>query len=279
MRRQAAATVSTVTVPDMATPADHVAPGSSGWEFLSSQITGVAIPRSVADLHSGAGPEPERRHESHRLFDHEPPHPTRVGGGQRRWVSSVWAARAAGRLALRLSSCRVKRDARPADGTSRATLAGEAASAALPGSGELQVIPTGEEDMGAWGTGSFENDDARDWIGDLAESAGLSAVDSALDVVATSARYLEAPECCAALAAAEVVAALGGRPGATVPEEVSTFARGHPRPSPALVATAKTANHKIMQQSELLDLWRDSDEFESWRAEVADLQHRLEGAG
>lgn len=66
--------------------------------------------------------------------------------------------------------------------------------------------------MGARGCGSFENDDAADWVYEL-ESGGVAAVASALEQVSSVAEdeYLEAHEASAAMAAAEIVAA--GRDG------------------------------------------------------------------
>ena len=130
--------------------------------------------------------------------------------------------------------------------------------------------------MGAWGTGSFENDDALDWMGDLAESGDAAAVESALKVVAESTGYLEAPEGSAALAAAEVVAALRGQPAGDLPEEVALFTRGRARPSPELVATARAAVERVLQDSELRELWEETDDFETWQAGVADLVRRLQ---
>lgn len=63
--------------------------------------------------------------------------------------------------------------------------------------------------MGAWGTGSFENDDAADWV------AGLDAISPEeltriLIAAADDPEYLEGPAASVAVAAAEVVAALEG---------------------------------------------------------------------
>ena len=73
--------------------------------------------------------------------------------------------------------------------------------------------------MGAWGIGNFDNDDAADWVYELAESDGTDVLVAALEG-ATSEGYLEAPVSCAALAAAEVVAALLGNAGKALPDEV-----------------------------------------------------------
>jgi Domain of unknown function (DUF4259) len=78
--------------------------------------------------------------------------------------------------------------------------------------------------MGAWGVGSFDNDDAADWLNDqLRRSADLRPIQTALDAVAQldPTGYLEAPEASAAVAAAEVVAALAGDPAANLPSDVT----------------------------------------------------------
>jgi len=68
--------------------------------------------------------------------------------------------------------------------------------------------------MGAWGIGSFDNDDAVDWAYELGESQGTELLVATLEAIGPE-DHLEAPDCSIALAAAEVVAALSGlnRPG------------------------------------------------------------------
>lgn len=73
---------------------------------------------------------------------------------------------------------------------------------------------------GAWGPGAFENDDALDWTWELESSRGSSVLVSAFERVVSSAGYIEAPDCSAAIAAAEVVAALRAKPHAQLPENV-----------------------------------------------------------
>lgn len=67
---------------------------------------------------------------------------------------------------------------------------------------------------GAWGVGSFENDDAADWSSACSQSLGIGPVVRALNDV-FSPGYLEAPQAAEAIAAAEVVAAALGRPVTT----------------------------------------------------------------
>src|SRR5262245_53647575 len=62
--------------------------------------------------------------------------------------------------------------------------------------------------MGAWGTGSFDNDTACDWAYDLKDTSDLSLIESALDkVLKVGAEELDGSETEKALAAAEA----GGR--------------------------------------------------------------------
>jgi len=85
--------------------------------------------------------------------------------------------------------------------------------------------------MGAWGPGVFENDDACDWVFELVESEQLSAVDCALDATLEADEDLiDASPSCNALAAAEVVAALAGRRGKGLTEEVSIGCPASRRP-------------------------------------------------
>jgi hypothetical protein len=129
--------------------------------------------------------------------------------------------------------------------------------------------------MGAWGVGTFENDDALDWLGDLTATADLAVLAETLDAIVSSTGYLDAPACSAALAAAEVVAALRGQAGGDAPEEIAAFILGKPQPDAALVSAARSAVARIAQNSELLELWTEGDDLASWQASLADLTRRL----
>lgn len=129
--------------------------------------------------------------------------------------------------------------------------------------------------MGAWGHGSFENDDASDWVYELEES-GNEAIDQALSSVADGAPdYIEEPDAAMALAAAETVAALRGRPAADLPDEVRQWVKGKPAPDDARVAKAKSAVAAILNESEMKELWHETDDYSAWEDSVRDLQSRL----
>jgi hypothetical protein len=130
--------------------------------------------------------------------------------------------------------------------------------------------------MGAWGTGTFENDDASDWLFALEGTTDHALLESALRAAATPQGYLEAPTCCEALAAAEVVASLRGWPSSALPPEVSQWVSAHRgAPAPALTALATQAIDRIERDSELRDLWADSDENSDWLRAIAELRRRL----
>ncbi len=134
--------------------------------------------------------------------------------------------------------------------------------------------------MGAWGWGVFENDDANDWVYELEQSSDLGVVLQALtDINGVGEDGPESMESAAALAAAEVVAALRGRPGDGVPDDVSKWvATVGESPSPELVGRARDAVRQVLTASELKDQWDESgtEQGEEWEAQVEDLLSRLE---
>src|SRR5688500_11429269 len=79
--------------------------------------------------------------------------------------------------------------------------------------------------MGTWGPGVFDNDSAWDWVNDFLDDPGLRAAESAIRTVAEweDDEYLEVDESGAALAAAEVIAALKGHPNAQLPDEIKAW--------------------------------------------------------
>ena len=129
--------------------------------------------------------------------------------------------------------------------------------------------------MGAWGPGSFENDDAMDWVGGLTPDSGDTAVRSALTAVADGHGYVEGPDCSVAIAAAEALAAARGKPAATLPPEVDAWLRSSPHIARDLVDVARKAIRRVVSDSELKDLWEESESAEEWREAMSDLESRL----
>jgi hypothetical protein len=132
--------------------------------------------------------------------------------------------------------------------------------------------------MGAWAHGSFDNDDALDWVGELEGAEDTEPISEAFDAVLEADDYLEAPEASMGIAAAEVVAALIGKPAAKVPDEVTSWLVGKKAPKPALVKKAQRVVKRILKDSELKELWAESEDSAKWQQEVEGLLHRLSGA-
>jgi hypothetical protein len=131
--------------------------------------------------------------------------------------------------------------------------------------------------MGAWGAGSFDNDDAMDWASGLAEGSADIALRQALAPFAsTEDSYLEAPTCSVAIAAAEAVAAARGHPSTSMPEEVTGWVKTKPVVGTDLVTLARAALDRIVRKSELKELWDASDSAEDWRTAISDLRARLD---
>jgi Domain of unknown function (DUF4259) len=129
--------------------------------------------------------------------------------------------------------------------------------------------------MGAWAAGSFDNDDAGNWVWELAE-AETSILEEVFSRVTDCEDYLEAPDCSIGIAAAEVVAALRKRPATKLPDEVSVFVTRIGAPPPAeLVSSALSALKRIKTKSELQELWDESDSRAEWHQAIAELESRL----
>lgn len=137
--------------------------------------------------------------------------------------------------------------------------------------------------MGAWGSGSFENDTAMDWAGEvqsvddvrkpfdrLKRDTDAHGVDPELVVDADFA--------CELLAAAECVAFMLGRPGRDFPDELAERLAGAGEPDNLLFHQARNAVLHVMRLSELAELWGEAagdGEANDWLAELTGLIDRL----
>ncbi len=130
--------------------------------------------------------------------------------------------------------------------------------------------------MAGWGTGSFENEHAQNWLGQLS-TASMDDLTGLLQR-AHETDYLEAPEASAVVAAAEVIAAASGAPGHALPREVSDWiGQFEGTPSSELRAVASQAVDRVRQNSELRDLWLQAEGLNEWSSSLRDLAARLSG--
>jgi hypothetical protein len=128
--------------------------------------------------------------------------------------------------------------------------------------------------MGAWGTGSFENDDAKDWIAHLGP-VSPNDLTKIFSQAADDPSYLEGPAASVVVAAAEVIAALNNAPATGVPAEVLKWAKSRPALTPELKAVTLRALDRVRRNSELKDLWLEADGLNDWIAAIQDLQTRV----
>ncbi|MGI5503981.1 DUF4259 domain-containing protein [Lentzea sp. CA-135723] len=128
--------------------------------------------------------------------------------------------------------------------------------------------------MGTWDIGHFDNDTAADFSGKLDKAAQAereSIVRTALTSTIETDDYLDSYEACQAVASAALIAAQlpGGTPITTA------YAPDEPMPafSPDLRALAASALDRVVaEDSELAELWDETEYSEKWRQSVAELK-------
>jgi hypothetical protein len=131
--------------------------------------------------------------------------------------------------------------------------------------------------VGAWGTGSFENDDAADWVASLG-TITPNDLTKVLVQAADDPAYLEGPAASAAVVAGEVVAALSGAPAAGAPAAIVDWVKKYSQAlTPELRAVAMRALDRVRRNSELKDLWLEADGLNDWIAAMEELQGRIAG--
>lgn len=131
--------------------------------------------------------------------------------------------------------------------------------------------------MAAWGTRNFENDESQDWVFDLIDNKDGGLVADTLQHIINREEYLILSDCTEALAAAEVVAALTGKPSEDFPEKpLDGLDSLDLLATKALRQLAVTAVQKIVANSGAKDQWEESNDLESWLSVQEDLLKRLQ---
>lgn len=132
--------------------------------------------------------------------------------------------------------------------------------------------------MAIWGTGSFENHAAMDWLVWLRHSSGLIELRRALEESAGGVPGRDVVTCRRGIAAAELVAALHGNAAIDLPEEARAWIVVQREvPDEALVTLAVGIVAAIAVESELYAQWCQGHEREEadWLTVIADLNRRL----
>jgi Domain of unknown function (DUF4259) len=131
--------------------------------------------------------------------------------------------------------------------------------------------------MAGWGTGSFENENAQNFLGTLhaKEPAELQQI---LARAADHEDYLGAPESRVTIAVAEVVAVAKGNPPQSVPNQIAEWvSKIEGAPSAEMSDLARRAVERVRTNSELKDLWLEAEGLNEWSAVLRELEGRLSG--
>jgi len=132
--------------------------------------------------------------------------------------------------------------------------------------------------MGTWGMGTFENDDAADWLDELQSSGDGAVLQAALETHTTTEGYLEAPEGVHIICACEIIAALLGQPAPDLPAGVEDWVQEHESldVSSLIPIVCKKIDRVLDDGSELRDLWQENEaDFSIWRDSVLALKAKL----
>lgn len=111
--------------------------------------------------------------------------------------------------------------------------------------------------MGTFGGGSFENDEALDFVAKVQSSDDIFAVFSAM--LKDTEVSIDANEAQRIIAAADCVATMMGRPSDDIPASLEKRLAKLGKPPPELVEIARDSLSRILRSSELIDLWAEDD--------------------
>ena len=126
--------------------------------------------------------------------------------------------------------------------------------------------------MGAWSPGNFGNDAALDF---LAEVTGIGDLRSAIQKVSLKDERHDSDLASEVLAAADILAAMAGRPSADLPAPIKDQLPSFGQVDEQLTLAATVAVERIRANSELAFLWRESGD-EDWLTVVDNLLFRLD---
>ncbi len=143
--------------------------------------------------------------------------------------------------------------------------------------------------MGAWGYKTFEDDAAFDWYDEFCNSnQSIKIIEAVLDTVLNNDEYVDYDEGMAVFVVCEIIAASKGKPSERFPDdEYHSFEDGavpeirynllRKGLTDELIAKTIKAANKVRdhEQSELRELWAESENFESWKENIAAVLDRI----
>ncbi|MDR0787637.1 MAG: DUF4259 domain-containing protein [Gemmatimonadota bacterium] len=134
--------------------------------------------------------------------------------------------------------------------------------------------------MGTWSHTPFGNDSAQDWISELVSQDRLDPIAEAIQQVIDSENgYLNADVASVALAAIAILVKAAGLSSETDIDAgiIDDWIALHPvRSSSKLLTDARHALKRILSSdSELRELWSESNEYRAWLASTRSLLLRI----
>lgn len=128
--------------------------------------------------------------------------------------------------------------------------------------------------MGTWGVGPFSNDDAADFLGDLADLDPREVQDNLLQALQLpSDGYVESPEADTAIAAAALVAMQNGY---VPPDNVESAAGFEFEVTDQLHSASSAALRRVQgTDSEWAELWDEAGELSEATRILADIAQHL----
>jgi len=128
--------------------------------------------------------------------------------------------------------------------------------------------------MGTWGVGPYDSDTALEFCADLEE--GLRSLEQEMDLFAEADTFEDSDYAVEALTAAAMIAHKVD-PGYEVYEPMATWVKENVVATPKLVRQAlKIVSVATAADSELAELWRESDGYEDWISDCQKLRDVLQ---
>ena len=134
--------------------------------------------------------------------------------------------------------------------------------------------------MGAWGHLNFENDTALDLVYEI-EEKGADRIKNAIEAINSREEdsFLDSDLCSEALAAIEYIAAAKDKASEDFPEDAEDWLTPANKESLLairnLIPKSKDAIDRIQHNSELKDLWEETEDFTEWTKVLEDLSTRI----
>jgi hypothetical protein len=134
--------------------------------------------------------------------------------------------------------------------------------------------------MGAWGHLNFENDTALDLVYEI-EEKGADRIKNAIEAINSREEdsFLDSDLCSEALAAIEYIAAAKDKASEDFPEDAEDWLTPANKESLLvirnLIPKSKDAIDRIQHNSELKDLWEETEDFNEWTKVLENLATRI----